>query len=132
MYLQRRQPDGTFSNVLSADPGISPPINPQVTPLSGPTKGLYQWDVSAGDYRVVVSRQGYSAASSPAVTIPPPVLDLHVALTPFCAVAGEYPYQARGAYPGSGYYPGSADGLHRATAMSAGNDRYLPHRARPS
>jgi hypothetical protein len=64
--------------VLSGDPGISPHINPQVTGADG----KYQWDVSAGVYRVVVSKDGYVTKGSDAVNIPPPVLDLHVALEP--------------------------------------------------
>lgn len=109
VFLQRKQLDGSFRNVLSADPGISPAINPQVTPSSGPSKGLYQWDVSAGEYRVVVSSPGYAARTSSVVAIPPPVLDLHVALTPFCGGQGAYP-QGDGAYPGSGFYPGTYPG----------------------
>jgi hypothetical protein len=73
--LQRKAGDA-FTNVLSGDPGILPKVNPQITQADG----LYQWDVSAGDYRVVVSKAGYDTVTSPVVSIPPPVLDLHIAM----------------------------------------------------
>jgi len=72
----QRKVNGAFQNVLSGDPGISPNVNPQITPENG----LYQWDVSAGEYRVIVSKAGYLTETSAAVTIPPPVLDLHIGL----------------------------------------------------
>ncbi|MDQ3741338.1 MAG: carboxypeptidase-like regulatory domain-containing protein, partial [Actinomycetota bacterium] len=70
----QREVDGTFVNVLSGDPGIMPKMNPQVTGANG----LFQWDVSVGRYRVVVTKAGYDTVTSRAVDIPPPVLDLHV------------------------------------------------------
>ncbi len=72
--LQRKNEDGDFVNVLSGDPGIDPNVNPEIT---GPN-GLYQWDVSPGTYRVIVTKDGYEPVTSPAVDIPPPVLDLHI------------------------------------------------------
>lgn len=74
--LQRRLPDGSFANVLSGDPGIAPNVNPQITQADG----RYQWDVAEGVYRVAVTAPGFADATSQAVTIPPPVLDLHVGL----------------------------------------------------
>lgn len=76
--LQRKGADTVFRKVLSGDPGITPNVNPQTTGADG----RYQWDVSAGVYRVVVSKTGFDTVASPEVTIPPPVLDLHVALGP--------------------------------------------------
>jgi hypothetical protein len=73
--LQRRQGD-TWTTVLSGDPGISPKVNPQTTGLDG----KFQWDVEPGEWRVVVSATGYEARTSEAVTIPPPKLDLHMAM----------------------------------------------------
>ena len=75
--LQRKVGDD-FVTVLSGDPGITPHVNPQTIGADG----RYQWDVSAGVYRVIVTKDGYATATSDAVTIPPPVLDLHVALEP--------------------------------------------------
>ena len=63
-----------WCNVLSGDPGISPKVNPQVTG----SNGLYQWDVSAGTYRVKVTKPGYRPVDSEAANIPPPKLDLHI------------------------------------------------------
>lgn len=80
--LQRKSGQN-FLNVLSADPGIAPNVNPQATDETG----LYQWDVSAGIYRVVVSMPGYVTKTSQPVTIPPPVLDLHIPLTPLSCLA---------------------------------------------
>ena len=70
----QREAGGEFVNVLSGDPGIMPRINPQVTGANG----LFQWDVSPGSYRVVVSKPGYVTVTSATRDIPPPVLDLHI------------------------------------------------------
>lgn len=72
----QREVQGEFRNVLSGDPGIAPNVNPQITG----TDGRYQWDVSEGRYRVVVAATGYPTVTSSAVDIPPPVLDLHIAM----------------------------------------------------
>jgi hypothetical protein len=76
--LQRETPpgSGSFVNVLSADPGIEPNVNPQITG----SDGRYQWDVVAGRYRVLVVKAGYPSVTSKAVDIPPPVTDLHIAM----------------------------------------------------
>jgi len=76
VVLQRRGSDGQFRRVLSGDPGIAPNINPQITRGNG----LYQWDVEAGTWRVVVSAPGCVTQESRAVDIPPPVLDLHIGM----------------------------------------------------
>jgi hypothetical protein len=68
---------GQWTKVPSGDPGISPNTNPQITKRDG----VFRWDVSAGKYRVVVTREGYETATSAAVDIPPPVTNLHVAMT---------------------------------------------------
>jgi hypothetical protein len=77
--LQRETPPGSglFVNVLSADPGIEPNVNPQITG----SDGRYQWDVVAGRYRLLVIKAGYPSVTSKAVDIPPPVTDLHIAMT---------------------------------------------------
>jgi hypothetical protein len=76
--LQRKGGDGVFRKVLAGDPGITPNVNPQTTGANG----KFQWDVSPGDYRVVVATAAFGIVTSREVTIPPPVLDLHVALGP--------------------------------------------------
>lgn len=75
--LQRQGGDGVFRNVLASDPGIAPNVNPQITG----SNGLFQWDVSAGVYRVLVSAPGYVSVTSEGYDIPPPKLDAHIALT---------------------------------------------------
>jgi hypothetical protein len=73
--LQRRV-DGEFVDVEAGDEGIRPSLNPQISAEDG----AYRWDVSAGRYRVLVSKEGYYDATSRVVTVPPPVLDLHVGM----------------------------------------------------
>jgi len=73
----QRKVGAAFTTVLSGDPGISPHVNPQITG----TDGRFQWDVSAGIYRVVVSKEGYETATSESYEIPPPKLDAHIAMT---------------------------------------------------
>lgn len=87
--LQREVPPDSdeFINVLSADPGIAPNVNPQVTG----TDGRFQWDVVEGRYRVVVSKSGYGTVTSKSVYIPPPVTDLHIAMTPQGSGGGQGP-----------------------------------------
>lgn len=75
----QRKVEGSFLNVLSGDPGISPNVNPQITGADG----LFQWDVSAGDYRVIAYKASYAKVISAEVEIPPPVLDLHIPMVPF-------------------------------------------------
>jgi hypothetical protein len=76
--LQRQNGSGGFDNVLSGDPGISPNVNPETTG----SDGRFQWDVAAGIYRVSVTAPGHHSATSSAVAIPPPALDLNVGLAP--------------------------------------------------
>lgn len=56
---------------------FSPEVNPQTTGEDG----RYAWDVAPGTYRVQVQKSGCGAATSPAVTVPPPVTDLDIGLT---------------------------------------------------
>lgn len=51
-----------------------------MNPLITGADGQYQWDVLEGSYRVHVEAPGYYPADSIAVSIPPPVTDLHVGL----------------------------------------------------
>lgn len=75
--------DGQWSNanpffLIDGQATISPQINPQTTD----SEGHYGWDVAAGKYRVVVTADGYIGQTSTEVDVPPPVLDLDVALQP--------------------------------------------------
>ena len=73
-----RKHDGAFRRVLSGDPFITPNVNPFVTEADG----RYGWNVSAGTYRVEVSRAGYVTATSRQAVVPPPDLELNVGLQP--------------------------------------------------
>lgn len=76
VQLQRKQTDGSWKNVLASDPGIAPHVAPQITGKDG----KYQWDVSAGTYRVTATLDGYSSKTTSELKIPPPVLDAHIGL----------------------------------------------------
>jgi uncharacterized repeat protein (TIGR01451 family) len=80
VWLQRPDGQGEWENVPTGQtpPIMQPDVNPQIT---GPD-GQYQWDVLEGTYRVHVEAPGYYPADSIVVTVPPPVTDLHVGLTP--------------------------------------------------
>ncbi len=77
--LERKVGNG-FQVVLSGDPGITPNVNPEITPASGPSKGLYQWDVAAGQYRVHASLAGFLDAVTDAFSVPPEVTGLNIAM----------------------------------------------------
>lgn len=75
-------PDGQ-GGWVNASTGLSPPImQPDTNPLVTGTDGQFQWDVLAGTYRLHVEAPGYYSADSIVVTVPPPVTDLHIGLTP--------------------------------------------------
>jgi uncharacterized repeat protein (TIGR01451 family) len=78
VWLQIPNGRGGWTNVLTGqDPAImDPDINPQTTGANG----RYQWDTLPGTYRVHVEAPGYYSADSIAVSVPPPVTDLHVGL----------------------------------------------------
>jgi secreted trypsin-like serine protease len=69
-----------FQVVLSGDPGISPNVNPEITPASGPSKGLYEWEVAEGEYRVHAALAGYLDAVTSSFSVPPEVTGLNIAL----------------------------------------------------
>jgi hypothetical protein len=108
---------GQWSKVPSGDPGISPNVNPQITK----SDGVFRWDVSAGRYRVVVKREGYEDATSSAVDIPPPVTNLHVALT---ALPVQAPPQTGdgGSGGGSDNKPGDSGGTPSGSGPPPGSD----------
>ena len=78
VWLQTPNERGGWTNVPTGeDLSIADPdVNPQTTG----DNGRYQWDTLAGAYRVHVEAAGYYPADSIAVTVPPPVTDLHVGL----------------------------------------------------
>jgi uncharacterized repeat protein (TIGR01451 family) len=78
VWLQMPNGRGGWTNVPTGeDPAI---MDPDVNPLTTGANGRYQWDTLAGTYRVHVQAQGYYSSDSIAVTVPPPVTDLHVGL----------------------------------------------------
>ena len=80
VWLQRPDGQGGWQNVPMGQtpPIMQPDNNPQVTNVNG----QYQWDTMPGAYRVHVEAPGYQSADSIVVSVPPPVFDLHVGLTP--------------------------------------------------
>jgi hypothetical protein len=86
---------------IEAYPGrMSPITNPQITGEDG----RYAWDTAEGDYRVIVSRPGFATVTSREVHVPPPVMDLDVALTPTDRVFPTIDFN--GAQDGSSYTEG--------------------------
>lgn len=80
VWLQRSDGQGGWENIPIDQ---TPPImQPDVNPLFTGADGQYQWDVLEGSYRVHVEVPGYYSVDSIVVSIPPPVTDLHVGLTP--------------------------------------------------
>ena len=110
----QRKVGGNFVDVLSGDPGISPNVNPEVTG----SDGLYQWDVSAGEYRVLVTKPGYLSVTSRVVTVPPPVLDLHIGMTPVTGTTNPPP-------PGGGGAPAIGDTQAPDTTITKGPKKAL-------
>jgi hypothetical protein len=102
VWLQRPDGEGGWENIPigQTPPIMQPDVNPQITGADG----QYQWDVLEGSYRVHVEAPGYYPADSIVVTIPPPVTDLHVGLTPL---------------------PPPADGIPPTTTLTIGNPKYI-------
>jgi uncharacterized repeat protein (TIGR01451 family) len=69
--VQEQQADSTWKQWEAKKFGQ---INPQVTDA----KGHYGWDVIAGNWRVLFSKDGYDAYTSRIVVVPPPETQLNV------------------------------------------------------
>ena len=79
-------PDGSggWANVPT---GASPAtMDPDTNPLTTSASGDYAWMTLAGTYRTHVTLAGYYAQDSRVVTVPPPVTDLHVGMTPLMSI----------------------------------------------
>lgn len=75
--------DPVLGSWVVMDPTLYPGmLQPETNPQTTGSDGHYGWDAAAGSYRVRVNRAGFAATLSPAVTIPPPVTDLDIGLTP--------------------------------------------------
>lgn len=53
----------------------------QENPLSTDTQGMYAWDVPAGMWQVRFEKEGYEPAQSAWLPVPPPQLDVNIAMT---------------------------------------------------
>ncbi|TDA68935.1 MAG: DUF11 domain-containing protein [Clostridia bacterium] len=71
--VQQKQADDTWRNWDAARFGQ---INPQLTD----EQGRYGWDVPAGTYRVIFSKDGYETYTSGEVVVPPPETELNIGL----------------------------------------------------
>jgi len=71
-------PPGSGNFIESPDENQIPVDNPLITG----DDGRYRWDVVSGTYKVRAEKTGYETAESDNVTIPPPVTDLDISLTP--------------------------------------------------
>jgi hypothetical protein len=71
-----RRLSGVFRPVLSADPGLLPRANPEITDKTG----AFGWSVSPGTYRVRVRATGFPEAISPAFTVPGAPTGLNIGL----------------------------------------------------
>lgn len=60
------------------NPALSGQLNPQATN----SDGRYGWQTSAGSFYVLAAKPCYADAQSRTVTVPPPVTDLDIGLTP--------------------------------------------------
>jgi hypothetical protein len=84
VWLETANGLGGWVNVAT---GQSPPVMlPDVNPETTGTYGQFQWVTLPGTYRVHVEAPGYYPANSIAVSVPPPVTDLYVGMTPLPAV----------------------------------------------
>ncbi len=55
-------------------------IDPTQNPLLTDNTGYYAWDVAAGCWYIVVTKEGYETRVSPVVGVPPEVTDLHLTM----------------------------------------------------
>jgi hypothetical protein len=73
---------------------VSPPGNqiPPDNPLTTGADGMYNWTTVLGTYKVSAEKTGYITAESPPVSVPPPVFNLNISLTPVggCIVIVQY------------------------------------------
>ncbi len=71
-------PPTTGNFIVSPPANQIPPANPQTTGADG----MYSWNVVPGTYKVRAEMTGYMATESLPVSIPPPVFNLDISLTP--------------------------------------------------
>jgi len=74
---------GSAAGPFSAVPNGSSVMSPsnRVNPATSDAQGSFGWDVLSGYYEITATASGCSTASSPVLTIPPPVTGLVLTLT---------------------------------------------------
>ena len=81
----------TTGNFIESPTGLVLPNQiPDVNPLITGADGRYSWLTVPGTFKVRAEKAGYITAESPPVSIPPPVFDLNITLTPVKEVAIKY------------------------------------------
>lgn len=87
----------TTGNFIVSPTGLALPYQlPDINPLTTGADGRYSWMTVPGTFKVRAEKPGYITAESPPVSVPPPVFDLDIRLTPVEKVAidikpGTYP-----------------------------------------
>jgi hypothetical protein len=71
---------GPWTAVANGDTAIMSPSNTNNPDTTGGV-GQYGWDVAPGFYEVTATASGCDSTTSPALTIPPPVVDMTLTLT---------------------------------------------------
>jgi hypothetical protein len=104
--LQSGSVNGPFSPVANGSAIMSP--SNQANPSTTDSQGRYGWDVVAGFYQIQAHVAGCTDATSPVLTVPPPAVNIDLALTncsslPAQAASGT----ALAAGPGSPAAPGT-------------------------
>ena len=54
----------------------------QTNPLPTDSEGHYAWETDPGEFQVVTRKAGFTDGKGGPVTVPPPVLDLNIGMTP--------------------------------------------------
>ena len=81
----------TTGNFIESPTGLVLPNQiPDVNPLITGADGRYSWLTVPGTFKVRAEKAGYITAESPSVSIPPPVFDLNITLTPVKEVTIKY------------------------------------------
>ncbi len=80
VWLQWPDEEGNWVNVPTGR--SSPPMEPDVNPLTTNAAGQFQWEVEEGSYRVYAEMDGYAPAATTMVNAPPQFPDLAIGLDP--------------------------------------------------
>ena len=69
--------NGAYLPVSASSPGISPAVNPETTGANG----TFDWDVSAGYYKITATKTGCTTATIGPYPVPPPRVGLTITMT---------------------------------------------------